>query len=217
MLRGWFDPADDDRGGDRPDYRFSLANERTFLAWLRTGLALVGGGLAVAQFLATERAAGCARGHPAHPRRDRRDPGGRPLGALERAIRQGHDLPPSRFPAVLALIVAGGAGVLIAIAADRRDPAMSGPARPTDQAERTRLSWRRTALAATVVTLLAVRLADGDPIASVTVVTGWLASSRSAGDGSPHSVHRAGEIGRAPARPFSPYAHASAFGARAVG
>src|SRR5256885_2219957 len=41
-----------ERGGPTPpDYRFSLANERTFLAWLRTALALVGGGLAVAQFL----------------------------------------------------------------------------------------------------------------------------------------------------------------------
>lgn len=33
--------------GDEPDYRFSLANERTFLAWLRTGLALVAAGVAV--------------------------------------------------------------------------------------------------------------------------------------------------------------------------
>ena len=37
--------------GSQPDYRFSLANERTFLAWLRTGLALIAGGLAAAQFL----------------------------------------------------------------------------------------------------------------------------------------------------------------------
>src|SRR3954452_7887946 len=29
---------------DHPDYRFTLANERTLLAWLRTGLALGGGG-----------------------------------------------------------------------------------------------------------------------------------------------------------------------------
>lgn len=32
------------------DYRYSLANERTFLAWVRTGLALVAGGVAVAEF-----------------------------------------------------------------------------------------------------------------------------------------------------------------------
>lgn len=36
---------------DEPDPRFLLANERTFLAWNRTGLALVGGGLAAGQLL----------------------------------------------------------------------------------------------------------------------------------------------------------------------
>ncbi|MBB5998978.1 YidH family protein [Streptomonospora salina] len=37
-------------GGSRgvePDYRFTLANERTFLAWIRTALALVAGAVAV--------------------------------------------------------------------------------------------------------------------------------------------------------------------------
>lgn len=34
--------------GVDPDYRFTLANERTFLAWLRTGLALVAGAVALA-------------------------------------------------------------------------------------------------------------------------------------------------------------------------
>ncbi len=34
-----------------PDYRFTLANERTLLAWLRTGLALVAGGVAVAAYV----------------------------------------------------------------------------------------------------------------------------------------------------------------------
>ncbi|MBP8918381.1 MAG: DUF202 domain-containing protein [Micropruina sp.] len=34
--------------GDEPDPRFSLANERTFLAWIRTGLAFVTAGLGIA-------------------------------------------------------------------------------------------------------------------------------------------------------------------------
>ena len=33
--------------GEEPDYRFSFANERTFLAWIRTSLALVAAGVAV--------------------------------------------------------------------------------------------------------------------------------------------------------------------------
>jgi putative membrane protein len=35
------------RHGTEPDVRFSLANERTFLAWIRTGLALIAGGVAL--------------------------------------------------------------------------------------------------------------------------------------------------------------------------
>ncbi|MGW5053381.1 YidH family protein [Actinokineospora sp. NPDC004072] len=37
--------------GSEPDYRFTLANERTFLAWVRTSLALVAAGVAVAEYL----------------------------------------------------------------------------------------------------------------------------------------------------------------------
>ena len=33
--------------GDEPDPRFSLANERTALSWMRTALALVAGGVAI--------------------------------------------------------------------------------------------------------------------------------------------------------------------------
>ena len=33
--------------GDEPDPRFTLANERTFLAWIRTSLALLAGAVAV--------------------------------------------------------------------------------------------------------------------------------------------------------------------------
>jgi putative membrane protein len=43
-------PGLDDVGSE-PDPRFSFANERTFLAWARTGLALIGGGLVAAQVL----------------------------------------------------------------------------------------------------------------------------------------------------------------------
>lgn len=37
--------------GEPPDYRFTLANERTFLAWIRTSLALMAAGVAVVQFV----------------------------------------------------------------------------------------------------------------------------------------------------------------------
>ena len=36
--------------GTEPDPRFTLANERTFLAWIRTGLALIAGAVAIEGF-----------------------------------------------------------------------------------------------------------------------------------------------------------------------
>ncbi len=36
--------------GKEPDYRYTLANERTFLSWIRTGLALIAGGIALRAF-----------------------------------------------------------------------------------------------------------------------------------------------------------------------
>ncbi|WP_313810685.1 DUF202 domain-containing protein [Glutamicibacter sp.] len=39
--------------GSEPDPRFTLANERTFLAWIRTSLAFLGGGIAIEAFTAS--------------------------------------------------------------------------------------------------------------------------------------------------------------------
>jgi putative membrane protein len=117
-IRQWFDPTEMDEVGTQPDYRFSMANERTFLAWIRTALALIGGGLAVAAFVP-----------PLHwPHlREIISVGLLLLGAWvalravdhwarsERAMRLGHPLPRSRFPAVLALVIGLGAAFLIAV------------------------------------------------------------------------------------------------------
>lgn len=118
LLRQWFDPTESERVGTTPDYRFSLANERTFLAWIRTGLALIGGGLAVAAFVPTLRwpyvresiavallllGAAVALRALNHWAR------------AERAMRLGEPLPPSRFPAALALLIATGAVLLLVL------------------------------------------------------------------------------------------------------
>ncbi|ADL44812.1 DUF202 domain-containing protein [Micromonospora aurantiaca] len=116
-IKSWFDPRELRSVGTPPDYRFSLANERTFLAWLRTGLALVAGGLAAAQFLPPLRLAHL---------RETLAVALLLLGATvsiravdhwartERAMRLNEELPASRFPAVLALVVAVGALLLVA-------------------------------------------------------------------------------------------------------
>jgi putative membrane protein len=86
-----------------PDPRFTMANERTFLAWNRTALALIGGGLAVEQFLDTGRTARLVLAIPLIL-----------LGAIvaassygrwranEEAIERGDSLQPSRMPVVIA-------------------------------------------------------------------------------------------------------------------
>ena len=115
-IRQWFEPSDVRAGGTTPDYRFSLANERTFLAWIRTGLALVGGGIAVAGFLPPLRMThlregialvliliGAAIGVRAVDHWAR----------SERAMRLSQPLPPSRFPAILGLALGLG-GLLLA-------------------------------------------------------------------------------------------------------
>ena len=104
-VRLWFAPQRLREEGETPDYRFSLANERTFLAWIRTALALVGGGFAVDQFLPDLRwgvrvgmaiallavGGACALRAVNHWVR------------CERAMRRGEDLPVSRFPVLLGV------------------------------------------------------------------------------------------------------------------
>jgi putative membrane protein len=41
----------DDAAEHEPDYRFTLANERTFLAWIRSSLSLLAAGIAVVQLV----------------------------------------------------------------------------------------------------------------------------------------------------------------------
>src|SRR5215472_8803722 len=98
-----------DEDGTEPDPRFTFANERTFLAWSRTALALVVAGLGVVQLL------------PPFPG----VPWGRPVlgvplivfGAVvavvaygewvksQRALRLGRPLPKSVMPRLLAAVI----------------------------------------------------------------------------------------------------------------
>jgi putative membrane protein len=87
--------------GVEPDYRYTLANERTFLAWLRTALAMMAGALAVTQLLppfalrglisSLLAAAGCLLSAGAYLR----------WVANQRAMRGGRPLP--HTPALLVL------------------------------------------------------------------------------------------------------------------
>ena len=103
-------PAREDDGSE-PDARFTFANERTFLAWSRTSLALVAAGLAVVQLLPPFPGVPWGRHIIGTPLMI--------LGAVmavisyaewqanQRALRRGGPLRRSRLPMVLALTITG--------------------------------------------------------------------------------------------------------------
>ena len=106
--------------GHEPDARYTFANERTFLAWIRTALALVAAGLAIVTLLP-----------PFHGIRWGRHAIGIPLillGAVvaarsyqewavnQRAMRRGEPLRHSRLPQLLAVVIALVAAAAAALA-----------------------------------------------------------------------------------------------------
>lgn len=112
--------ADDEQAGPSAvDVRFSYANERTFLAWNRTALALITAGLAVTQLLPPFSFPGGRRliGLPLIG-----------LGVLvagtsyvqwlhnEAAMREGRPLPRSYLPMVVAAVIVVAALVAFVLA-----------------------------------------------------------------------------------------------------
>jgi putative membrane protein len=109
-----------------PDARFTLANERTFLAWSRTSLALVAAGLGIAQLLPPFKGVPLGRhvlGVPLIV-----------LGAViaiaaywemtrnQAALRRGEPLPKTVLPRLLAATigaVATAAAVVVLLSASR--------------------------------------------------------------------------------------------------
>lgn len=102
------DGGRDEDGGRDPDYRFTLANERTFLAWVRTALALIAGGVAVVQLVPPFAVPGSS--HTLGVVLSLSG-GVLALGATRRwrqvqvAMRREQDLPMSRLPVALATLL----------------------------------------------------------------------------------------------------------------
>ena len=94
--------------GIDPDPRFSLANERTFLAWIRTALGLIALGVAVATFVSSQKAQGIAlllaAALVAIGGISAAGSWGRWL-SVERAMRAGRGIPPSSLAPALALAI----------------------------------------------------------------------------------------------------------------
>lgn len=114
------DPDEPDR---EPDYRFTLANERTFLAWARTALALTGGGIAIVHVV-PELAGDVVRSLLGVPLAI---VGGIvPAAALWRwrrvqaAMRRDVDLPPTLLPPIVGVLLLVVSGAVLALLASGR-------------------------------------------------------------------------------------------------
>lgn len=104
--------------GQEPDYRFTLANERTFLAYIRTSLALLAGGVAVEQIVPSFGVPGVRATlsvllltlasfvAAASYRRWR---------LTERAMRRQGPLPPTRLPLALGVSLSATAVGILAV------------------------------------------------------------------------------------------------------
>ena len=109
------------RSGDAPDPRYSLANERTFLAWVRTALAFVAFGIALPAVMGDVwsstaikvwaaallvSGAGLATGATVRWRR------------VQAAIERGDEVPPSLLaPVLLAVVLVAVAVSVVAVLA----------------------------------------------------------------------------------------------------
>ncbi len=103
----------------RADYRFTLANERTFLAWVRTSLAFVAGGIAVSELVSGSHALRTALGLVLV------GSGGlgavlayRRWSAIEEAMQADEPLPASPLPRTAALVLLVVAAVTVVLVLD---------------------------------------------------------------------------------------------------
>ncbi|MBO9521502.1 MAG: DUF202 domain-containing protein [Nocardioidaceae bacterium] len=103
--------------GDGPDYRASLANERTYLAWIRTSLAMLAGGVAVVELVPPFAFTGAREllgGVMASLSLTLAASAHRRWSAVERAMRQGDVLPHSRLLPLVGVVLSTTAAVVLA-------------------------------------------------------------------------------------------------------
>lgn len=97
--------------GEEPDYRFTLANERTLLAYLRSALALMAGGVALWQLTGPVEAAvgtallatGAVVAVLSYPR----------WRSVQQALRHSRPLPQPALPLLVVAGLLGGAVALL--------------------------------------------------------------------------------------------------------